>query len=399
MEHSRQLTAQLPLKLYESFMLHDESPAYPMTFALELRLSGQLDRDAFQEACEDAVRLHPLLTTRVEKSRWRYANWVPSDLPPPVDWSCANDGHPPRPGPIDITAEPGLRIWVRDDPLEPRIWLQFHHVATDGIGAMQFVGDLLARYGVRTASDGQRRPEPAPVSIERLHEREILWPEPQYRDRLLSTSLRRLWSLSVDRPKPLAARRSDLADATSGDPPEPGVFPPFHTRILDSQTLHGLKSSASRRMITLNDFTTLAVFRALRAWNREQGQLDPDACLRLSLPLNLRLPLHDDSPASNHLSLMLLSRVQGALDDTDEVLRYIHRATEICAGGIEGRLFTYWAGGLASRVPWLFRLGGGRGCFCTAILANIGRVRRHVRGRFPLDAGRIVAGSVRLEAL
>ncbi|MFV0445246.1 MAG: hypothetical protein ACK5Q5_16840, partial [Planctomycetaceae bacterium] len=136
-----------------------------------------------------------------------------------------------------------------------------------------------------------------------------------------------------------------------------------------------------------------------RDWNQRQSPSESSGNLRLSLPFSLRLPMHDDSPAANQLSLMMLTRPESELHDTHAVLSYIHRATEICSRGCEGRLFTYWIGNIALRFPWLFRLGGGKGCYCSATFANVGELRRHLRGRFPLDQKRIVAGSVRLDAL
>jgi len=389
-----------PLRLYESFMLLDENPRYPMTYTLELRLSGRLERGALEEAWRETLAWHPLLTARVERSRWRRSVWVPAEAPPALHWHAMTDAARLRPGPIDIAAEPGLRLWALDDPREPRLWFQFHHVATDGIGGMQFIGDLLARYSLLTTPPGGTPPVPAPIAIERLHERETLWPEPSFRRRLLSTTARRLWNLSASRPRPLAAGRGDPGANVSSQPEAAAPqFPTYHTRVLDRTALGALRQAAARRMASLNDLTTLAFFRALKDWNREHDFGAPETCLRVSLPVSLRCPQHDDSPAANQLSLMMLTRSERELDDEAASLRHFRHATEVCSASVEGRLFTFWGGGLAARLPWLFRLGGGRGCFCTGILANIGRVRRHLRGRFPEDDGRIVAGSVRLDAL
>jgi hypothetical protein len=381
-----------PLRGYESFALLDETPQYPMTFVIELQLSGELHREALESAYRDTLALHPLLTARVERSRWHASRWVPAESPPPLNWTAAHDPPLQDPGPIDIAAEPGVRLWALADPRSPRLLLQFHHAATDGLGSLQFIGDLLARYGRLTARPGEAIPEPAPVHIDRLHERETLWPTPAFRSRFLRRSLRRAWEQWRQRPCQVAGRRDNW-------PLQAAPYPAYHTRVLDAGQVLALKSQAAGRLATLSDLATLAYWRTLRDWSERHARCDPRHVWRLSVPVSLRLPQHDDSPAANHLSLMLLARRGAELDDDAAVLSYLRRAREACLGSCEGRMFTYWAGGLARNWPWLYRLGAGRGEYCSAILANIGDVRRHLRGRFPLDRGRIVAGSVRLEAL
>jgi hypothetical protein len=384
----------LPLRRYESFMLHDESPSYPMTYVIELRLTGRLHREPFEAALQTTLELHPLLRARVERSGWRRSVWAAVE-PSSVNWQNGPIATPPAS--INIEREPGLCTWVEDDPHNPRILFQFHHAATDGVGAIQFIGDVLARYGVSTTASGDVAPEPAAVNVQRLCEREQLWPAPQFRRHLLRRTVRRCWELSRTRPQPVAGlptitgRQNEPTKRTT-------VFPSYHTQVIVDDDYDRLRRS-TRGLFTLNDLAALAMFRTLRDWNRRLRNSPAPHWLRLSLPFSLRLPIHDDSPAANQLSLMMLSRHESQIDDDAELLSYIHRATGLCAQTCEGRLFTFWMGGVAQWCPWLFKFGPKEGCFCSAILANIGDVRRHLRGRFPLDQGRIVAGSVRLDAL
>lgn len=387
----------VPLSNFESYMWLDDGPKYPMVFFIELHLTGHLQRLPFEEALAETLRFHPLLTSCVRRNRWGRSSWVPAGHSPRVEWLSVDERpfFEPVPG-IDLTQEPGLRMWVRHQPAESRVVFQFHHAATDGVGAIQFLGDLLARYGVRTTRPGEEPPEPGVVTPQRLHQREMLWPGPEFRRGLWRRTCQRWWDLARKRVRPLAPGRGAMdADAGRRHPP----FPPFYTRVLDRGIVRGLQQSSAALCVTINDLCALAMFRTLAWWNDSHGSESPNQWLRLGVPLSLRTPLHDDLPAANSVSFMMLSQRQGDLADGPRVLAYVHRAAEVCAGGVEGRLFTFWLGGAAAQWPWLFLRGAGRGCFCTAVLANVGNVRRHLRGRFPLREGKCVAGSVVLESL
>ncbi|MFV0445908.1 MAG: hypothetical protein ACK5Q5_20205, partial [Planctomycetaceae bacterium] len=290
----------LPLRRYESFMLLDEHASYPMTFVLELRLTGRLDQEAFLSAYRRTLEVHPLLTARVERSRWSRSRWVASDTLPELHWG-SHDQPSSVPAPLDITREPGVKVWVEDHPHQPRVLLQFHHVATDGVGAIQFIGDLLARYGLSTTRDGQPAPLPAAVDINRLYDRELLWPDRRFQSRLLSSTVRRLRDLSRKLPRPvvdLAATDGPRLETSDGPPP----FPTYATRIIEGIPSANLQR-ASRGLFSLNDLATLSMFRTVRDWNQRQSPSESSGNLRLSLPFSLRLPMHDDSPAANQLSL------------------------------------------------------------------------------------------------
>ena len=60
-----------PLRLtpFEEFMFADDRTDYPMTFFIDVGLSGSLCRPSFEQALHQALQRHPLLTSRVEP-RW-----------------------------------------------------------------------------------------------------------------------------------------------------------------------------------------------------------------------------------------------------------------------------------------------------------------------------------------
>ncbi len=50
----------LPLSAFERYMLSDDRPDYPMVFATQLRLSGEIDRPAFESSFGEARLASPL---------------------------------------------------------------------------------------------------------------------------------------------------------------------------------------------------------------------------------------------------------------------------------------------------------------------------------------------------
>ena len=137
-----------PIDLY--FQLMDR-PSYPMTFVSHLYLTGQLDRDAFQAALEDAIRVHPLLATLIGKARKNETCWLENpNNEPHVEWLAENEPFVFNQGEaFDLTKEPGLRLWVRQGRDQCEIAGEFHHACTDGTGAHRFWGSLLSGYGIR----------------------------------------------------------------------------------------------------------------------------------------------------------------------------------------------------------------------------------------------------------
>ena len=129
-----------------------------MVFAFQMNLSGELRRSVFESAINEALTHHPLLCAIVKKNSQKDPVWVPAnELRPLVDWnvlsvpinSSNNDG-------IDLEREVGLRVWVRQGDGTAELTMQFHHACCDGIGALRFIGHVLAAYGMKTASTDRR---------------------------------------------------------------------------------------------------------------------------------------------------------------------------------------------------------------------------------------------------
>src|SRR5437763_1518894 len=125
----------LPLTTFEKYMLLDDRPDYPMVFAFRLKLCGELRREAFESALDEALLHHPLLCALVKCPMPCGAVWtLAGDLRPAIDWSVLGDAiGSPRGEGIDLSEEVGLRIWGRQGDGVTKLIFQFHHACCDGI--------------------------------------------------------------------------------------------------------------------------------------------------------------------------------------------------------------------------------------------------------------------------
>jgi hypothetical protein len=384
------MSAPLPLTPFEQYMFTDDRPDYPMTFVFTLRFSGRIDREAFEAALAETVSRHPLLRALVDRSGGGVPCWVPAaGQEPRLDW--ADTGVPmtcPGGERIDLTSEPGLRVWVRRGADGADLTMQFHHACCDGVGAMAFMGDLLAAYGARTAS-GDRRPAPRAIEVHRLSEREHLGP---IRTSFLATA-REALKWAWHRPAPL--------NPPSPSPPPargPSPFPGFQCHTLGEEDSRRLHAAAGRQGATLNDLLLRDMFLTIHAWNRRHRSARPPRRLRILMPTNLRTGEDDRLPAANVVTMSFLTRGTRECEDPKRLLEGIRQETNVIKltrRGIHflrGLRFLQAIGGLP-------RLLAGQRCFATVVLSNLGEIGEQLGSEFPREGGKIVAGNVVLEGM
>lgn len=390
----------LPLAPFERYMYLDDRPDYPMAFVLIIDLRGHLQRDVFEESLQQALERHPLLTCLVKQVRGQGACWIPVSNPAPqIQWTEGGDAAPfVEQERIDLTQEIGLRLWVNREAGHAQVSFQFHHACTDGLGGVQFIGDVLALYGLRTTAPGAELPELEPVQVERLLSRATYTTAvSEEAPKTVSCPwrlCRKLVKLLRRGPAPLAAtrhRRSTIGTSLE--------FPALITRMIERPVVQQLKVAAARRGVELNDLYLLEMFQTIREWNHANGHGDDDRWLRIGMPTSLRTPLHDQMPAANVVSYMFLTRRSADCRHPDQMLSDIHRQTSAIVNEQQGRFlaiglkYVQWIPGLLHSLLRMNR------CFASVILSNVGDIRRQFTARFPLKQGRCVAGNLTLEGL
>lgn len=386
----------LPLVPFERYMLADDRPAYPMAFPIQLEFTGVFDRGQLEAAAVESVARHPLLGSLVHRGWAGRPFWqVARDQAPAIDWG--ERGEPLRFASgeaVDLKREVGLRLWVRQGGGRATLTAQFHHACCDGLGALRFLGDVLAGYANRVASAGPTA-EPEPVEAGALRDRADFQsdvPLPVGPARALWTTVREGGRWALRRVTPLAAE----PEAARRAGPEPD-YPGIEAESLDAAEHDALRSVASRRGVTVNDLLLRDLFLTLGQWNAERGSGRPGDWLQVNMPVNLRQRLRDSLPAANKMSYTFLARRPAQLADPDALLEGIRAETAAIKQWGLGVLFQAglrWAG----HVPGLMPLVAARtGCCATAVLTNLGELSRRLGARFPRQDGRLVAGDVVLD--
>jgi hypothetical protein len=381
----------------ELFMETDDRPAHPMTFVIQARLSGEVDRAAFESALSAALIRHPFLRALVKRRKKNQLCWVSAGpLGPRLDWS--DDDRPiqlPVEGEaIDLASEVGLRIWVRRLPGEANMTLQFHHACCDGVGAYRFIGDLLAIYGQYTAPEGAEHPALDPIDITRLRTRSrgVL-------DLALTGQNFRLARLAVKEGlSAMTARPAELAPARDGRGRRLAEFPSVQSITFDRAQHEQLRDAAMQQGALLNDLLLAELFLTARDWNvRKTGQ--PGRKLRMMMPTDLRTTDDYETPAVNKVSYTFLTRGPAELDRPQELLQSIRRETVEIKNERRGvRFADMLAGGFAVKglMPLLLSFPF---CLATAILSNVGDPSRRFTARFPRRGGKVICGNLVLEEI
>lgn len=389
----------LPLSHFEYYMFIDDRPSHPMVFVMVVHVDGCLLREPFETAVRETLETHPLFMCHVKSVPGRGCCWVPqkySDTT--VRWrsshQAAQFNDPVTIRPIDLTTQTGLQIEVSHSAQESRIIFYLHHACCDGIGGLQVVGDVLARYGIRTAADGSRAPSVEPSQVAALLRRDHFDTGRSATERQQRSSRRLLGKITRlfgRKPFPLypihsAARHNQEDHAVSARAIQSCELP----RTVNQ----GLRLLAAQKGVTVNDLCIREMLLQVEDWNRRAVSMSGNPWLRISVPVSMRTAEHQGMPACNLVSYSFVTRRVSECRDPDELLKSIHRQTEeilFQRSGIVALRFI----GLLRKIPGAVRLMLKlKSCFCTAVLANIGDVRRRYPGRFPLLKGRWVAGNV-----
>jgi hypothetical protein len=388
----------LPLSTFEKYMLLDDRPDHPMAFAFQLRLLGEISRSAFESSLDEALARHPLLCALADRTTRNGPVWRLADgLRPTVDWGAlgASIGNGRGDG-IDISAEAGLRVWVRQGDGAAELTLQFHHACCDAIGALRFIGDLLAAYGMRTASADRHPTLPSCDPTSLVQRGEYAAEVPARRNRARS-----VWAGVRDGVRWLRRRPAILcpsaADSRANSTPIP--FPGTCCHTFDLSETDSLRQAAAREGVTVNDLLLRDMFQTMQQRCQREASDSARHWLRIAVPVNLRTGDNDHLSAANGVSYTFLTRHGNQCADGRELLRGIHQENDAATRRRRSLMFL---GGfrLMERIPGAVRryISADR-CVATVVLSNVGDISWHLGAQFPCDSGKIVAGNLTLEGI
>jgi hypothetical protein len=382
----------LPLVPFESYMLADDRPAYPVSTFLRLRFEGRFDRAALDEALSVGLSRHPLLAATVRPFR-RHAAWVAADPLPRVCWLATppTESLPPLP-PLDVRREAGIRVVCCEDPGRTDLTIQVHHACSDAMGVISFVEDLLLSYArVCGAAPHAKLRSLCP---EQLHGRGRFGLTTGKLLRMLprqATGLLGVRQFLMRTPEPLIPHH-----AQPDDGPVPADYPTSVSRQLSRTEWAGLVACARGLGVTTHDLLARDFFLTLYDWRRAAG-IDRHAWLRLAVPMNLRTYADRRLPAANVVSIVFLDRRDQDLRDPQQLLESIHQEMSLIKRLQLGLTFVLSLRACQWLPGGLRRMTQNRRCAATAVVTTYGEIRE--RSSLPYEDGHVVVGGAVLRSV
>ncbi|MEQ8835394.1 MAG: hypothetical protein RID07_01165, partial [Lacipirellulaceae bacterium] len=376
----------LPLTPFERMMLAEDRAEYPMVATVEFDFSGRLDRTVLNDAYATAIARHPLLRARVEKQPFKQPIWVAAATAQ-VEYSNEEAGFPLKR--IDLSELSGLLLRVSEVADRVKLQLHVHHACCDGSGIFSFFQDLLLAYHQQVAGE---TPQLTPLDFDALPRRNKFplssksigqW---LYR---IGFGIREAAKFTLRAIEPLVSS-NDRGKGISG----------FHQVALqtEGELLKGLRKTAVREGVTLNDLLLRDYLATLGDWQRHNR----DSTLakerfRLLVPCDLRTEQHAELPAANVLGYAFLTRDIADCEHSDELLQNV-QAEMAFIRETNASLYFLRCLNVAARVPGgMAGIGRSRGCFSTSLLSNLGDPSKYLSRELPRDRGRIKAGDLVLE--
>lgn len=388
-----------PLKLsdFEFYMLRDETPEHPMVMVLRIHLEGAVNESAFREALVATLDENPLLRSTVQEqhgvSCWQLSEQTKVPL---RVVSCPGE-QPPTGCPvvrIDLRQQTGAQFELRRCSGRSVLVCYFHHACVDGLGAIRFLADVFARYGRATAAADEERPTLRVTDPAQLAQRGVI---PELR-RKGGASVS--WSEWLKGPlRFLTGKVFTIRAKNDGFQREAGCDNVLHTAVLPRSLQKQLKRLAASRQVSTNDLCMMAYCQQLAQWTATDGGVRGSDMFRVLMPISTRTVEHDRISAANMISYVFQNVRRRDCRNPEALLRKIHRRSTEMIHGNEGAVLLRILA-LLRRVPGLFRLTRRfQSSFATAVLANVGELKRVFATRFPLRRGRVVAGNLLIQRI
>lgn len=385
----------LPLTPFERYMTVDDRPGYPMTFVADLELSGTVSREALEQAVADLRSRHPLICARIQGST-RSATWIPTDRGfPQVEW-CDT---PPAPRAfdqqkLDLSKAAPFRVQAYSQGERTRILFSFHHAMCDGKGAAQIIGDVLALYGIATATASDR-PRLLETRVDLLSQRgqlQITLPAPVSRWQALRGFWAETWKLLSRRPSQLRTTSPTLEQENNN----PGMI----ATSVQQEVIRQFSQQAASQGVTVNDLLIRDLFCTMRTWHEDTRHDNSRRWLRMTIPTSLRSRRDLKMPAANILGYALLARREGECDLSDTFLQSLASDMRAVRKWGLGAMFLEGIR-VVDRIPGGLYLSTRLSrSFSTIVLSNLGDPTRRFRAVFPRDERqRLVAGNLVLESI
>ncbi len=308
------LKRSIPLNSVDKALLALDSKNERMVFHVALTLTGEIEPARLNDAVSLAMAAHPTMRSVLRVRRFRHFREERDDINKDIltihDTEQDRYGSAPleattdREGallqwinqPMDLKQGPPMRVLLlRRSPPHCMVVFTFHHSATDGLRALRFIREVIARYNEESVTD--------------------LWPGEDdcachRRDEVLSlletsrTKTRHLYLKLIrnlfDRfvlalLSPPARIFHDRCERPSGE-----ISLLRHT-IYGTQ-LSSLSSRARAARVTLNDLLLAYCFRTVEKWNQIHGRRSRKISVMVPVDVGRRSSTHVVSNQVSYIS-------------------------------------------------------------------------------------------------
>ncbi len=381
---------------FEESLYVDDCPAYPWNILFRLTFDGPLDHAMFDRALTAVVERHPFLRASVCRGRFGRFSWTwPDDgrptAPVPVHWNEHAVGSWPAVEKLHLEHGSALEIWAAEASGRTEVLLHFHHIAVDGLGAEQAIGDLLLAYAAFSRGES---PAWAPLDDARLRRRGTYgYNAIKFLRNLskLSVGFRGVKQFLARKTVPLVPHEPALRAM-----PQPATYPALLTHAFTAAETQTLLAAAHASGVTLNDILACDLFLALHAWRERRTTVPDDEWLRLLVPVNMRTPDDRAMPAANVMSTIFLDRDGKRLrDDAAALLKSVHDEMMLIKRNDLGLIYLLSLR-VSGIIPGVMERAVHKQKFCcTAILTNIMRPLNTLP--LPRSDGRLQVGPLQLD--
>ena len=368
----------------ERYFVSDARPGYPMTFPLFMDLEGELDREALEAAFHTTLTRHPLLmATRSGKRQWS-----PATQPQQIEWMDTNGTSQDLEDFHDLKQKPGLRLKVHVSPGRARLCLLLHHATCDGLGGLEFLGDLLAEYSQRVPAT-QPPTAVSEVDPEMLRQRtwfDVTVPHAVSTSVVLKAAAGEAWRLF--------SRRPEYVEGSKQSAPSRATDLPVAT--LSAEEFSGLRNLARQRGINTHDLLLRDAFLVLREWNDEHLKRPMKGWLRINVPMSLRGKRDKTMPAANLLGYAMITRRAEVCEDGDAFLQNLADETKFMRDWATGALFAHGLSVVTSVPGLLAGITNFHRRIATMVLSHLGDPVHRFHQSFPEDDGDLLVGNLRI---
>ncbi|MCA9035407.1 MAG: hypothetical protein KDA91_09760 [Planctomycetaceae bacterium] len=393
---AQMVPALLRLTPLEQYFLDEERPGFPMVIVMAVHLDGDVDVESLRQALTTTLKQHPLLQSIVvrqgRKSYWKQVEpvelnleirrWDHPDEPPacPTRW-------------IDLSKSTGTQFRLEYSANRSVLICWFHHACVDGIGVQDFLADTFAAYAeLRPNPDLAELPVKRELDPEHLLRRGELRPPGEKGKRTpLHRKITNAGRLLLVRS--LRLRGRCRSNQTPLDLPNV-----LHTRIFDRGTVRSLRRVAAAHDASLNDLIMFVYVQQLHELTNWAKPKSTDK-FRILVPISLRTPRHDQMPSANVVSYVFHAYTREQISRPAELIRLIRERTKRMLTNNEGGTMLQ-ALKIMQAFPFGYQLSQVlQKDFATAVLANVGDLKRMFGNRFPFRRGRAVAGDLTIHRI